>query len=85
MKCDVDPILIGATNVLWRIYCANGSSDKLKMEGDAGHPCLEPRHILKRSERCPAVTTLAEGLEYNTYIILIKFGRQNRFASILQF
>lgn len=38
MECNVDHILIGATNLLCRMYWANGSSDKLKMEGDAGHP-----------------------------------------------
>lgn len=74
MECDVDPILIGTTNLLCCMYWANGSSDKLKMEGDAGHPCLEPQPILKISESCPAVTTLAEVLEYKTCIILIKFG-----------
>ena len=74
MECDVEPTLIGATNTLCRMYWANGSSDKLKMEGDAGHPCIEPQNILKRSERCPAVTTLTEGLEYKTCTILIKLG-----------
>ena len=61
--------------MLCRMYWANGSSDKLEMAGDAGQPCL-----LKRSERCPAVTTLAEGLEYKICIILIKFGSNLNFS-----
>ena len=73
IECDKEPVLIGATSVLCRMYWANGSRDKLKMAGDAGQPCLEPRPVLKRSERCPAVTTLADELEYKTHIVLIKF------------
>lgn len=52
---------------------AKGSSGKLKMTGDAGHPCLEPQPMLKRLESCQAVANLAEGLEDRTCVILITF------------
>ena len=74
MWWDVLQKVIGEISGCYLIFWANGSSERANNKGDRTHPCLEPRDMGKEDEKMFAVMTIAEGLAYNDFIILMKFG-----------
>lgn len=51
---------------LSRIFCANGSINRVKISGDMGHPCLPPFVMLNLLESMPSAKTRADQVVYRT-------------------